>query len=104
MPLQPRLWADREVLLKAIREDHQAHPEAYRKDASGTMTIAFTRQPQRRGNSLLDALVSGVSTYWSDSNDSCVIYPDDEHFQEALRQVGILNSDGTYNENNRYAK
>ncbi len=96
--------ADREVLLKAIREDHQAHPEAYRKDASGTMTIAFTRQPQRRGNSFLDALVASIPSYFGDNNDSCVIYPDDEHFQEALRQVGILNSDGTYNENNRYAK
>lgn len=96
--------ADREVLLKAIREDHQAHPEAYRKDASGTMTIAFTRQPQRRGNSFLDALIASIPSYFGDNNDSCVIYPDDEHFQEALRQVGIFNSDGTYNENNRYAK
>ena len=95
--------ADRETLLNAIRADVNARPETERAVSSGTVTIAYTRQKPHSDNSLFNAVFSTLS-YYNDTTDSCSVYPDDKHFNEALVQIGILNSDGTYNENNRYTK
>ena len=95
--------ADRETLLNAIRADVSARPETERAGSSGTVTIAYTRQKPHSDNSLFNAVFSTIF-YYDDTTDSCEVYPNDKHFKEALVQIGIFNSDGTYNENNRYTK
>ena len=96
--------ADRELLLKALREDYNEHLDADRTGTIGTMTIAFTSQTPKHNHSYLSELFSLISSYSKKTNDDCVYYQSDAHLQEALKQVGILDSDGNYNKDNRYAK